>query len=40
MWSGFYGHIAIVKILLEAPGIEVNKKNNVSDVNMARLKED
>ena len=34
MWSGFYGHIAVVKMLLAAPDIDVNKKSNVSDFNM------
>ena len=34
MWSGYNGHIAIVKMLLAASDIDVNKKNNVSDFNM------
>ena len=40
MMSGYNNHIAIVKMLLAAPDIDVNKKNNVSDFNMelARLK--
>ena len=41
MWSGYNGHVAIVKMLLAAPDIDVNKKSNVSEFNMelARLKD-
>ena len=34
MWSGFNGYVAILKMLLAASDIDVNKKSNVSDFNM------
>jgi hypothetical protein len=40
MWSGYNNHITIMKTLLAAPDIDVNKKSNVSDFNkeLARSK--
>ena len=32
MWSGYNNYVTVVKILLAAPVIYVNKKSNVSDL--------
>ena len=37
MWSGYSGHATVMKKLLAAPGIDINVKDNVSEVIFSKF---